>query len=139
MQETGYSDNVILLIDDDSLFRKLLIKKLTYLLGAYVVEANDPIEAEQYLQNNNPDLIILDILMPVIDGLSWLKKVRKEKKYGDISIIPCTTMPTRELVVNMIKLKIDDFFDKSTKMDVLLAKVQKSLDKINEKKQEEDM
>ena len=137
MQENGYSDNVILLIDDDSLFRKLLIKKLTYLLGAYVVEANDPIEAEKYLQNNHPDLIILDILMPVIDGLSWLKKVRKEKKYGDIRVIPCTTMPTRELVVNMIKLKIDDFFDKSTKMDVLLAKVQKSLDKINEKKQED--
>lgn len=132
-----YSDNLIMLVDDDSLFRKMLNRNISIYLKSLIVEANDPSEADGYLVSNMPDLIILDVQMPILDGLSYLKKIRSDEKTKNIHVIPCTGNSSKQLVIESLKYGIDDFIDKKTKVEVIIEKIKDALDKINFKKEKE--
>ena len=66
----------ILLVDDDGRIRKLL-KIYLEKAGFQVIEAENGLEALLLLQNNQPDLIVLDIMMPVLDGMETCRQIRK--------------------------------------------------------------
>lgn len=135
-----YSNNLIMLIEDDSLYRKYLSKNIDIYVKSLTIEANDPSDADMYLENNFPDLIILDVKMPIMNGVEYLKKIRENERTKNIAVIPCTSNSSKPIVMQMMKYGISDFIDKKSHISVILEKIKKTLDKVNfekEKKQKE--
>ena len=77
---------VILVVDDDQHTRKLLQFVLTH-DGHEVVEAEDGLDALRQLSRVRPDLVILDVLMPNLDGFSTLQQIRAKPQFKDLPII----------------------------------------------------
>jgi len=110
----------ILIIDDD--------KELTSLLNEFFTNFNysvnschSPEEALEHLKTNNPDLIVLDIMLPGMDGLQVLRKIREN------SIIPIIMLTARGEVTDRIvglELGADDYMPKPFEPRELLARVQ---------------
>jgi DNA-binding response OmpR family regulator len=69
------SDKKILVVEDDELLRKIIIDQLTS-LGYLVLPAADGEEAIQQAEKNKPGIIVLDLLLPKLDGFGVLKKLR---------------------------------------------------------------
>lgn len=67
----------ILIVEDEVIIQKTLEEKLLS-EGFYVIKANDGLEGFELAIKEHPDLILLDLLMPKIDGLSMLKKLRED-------------------------------------------------------------
>jgi two-component system chemotaxis response regulator CheY len=89
--EEGAMSKKVLVVDDSIAIRQ----SITYVLqqGGYeVVEAKDGLDALSVLKNMaSPDLIITDVNMPNLDGLSFIKKVREDVKFKFTPIIVLTT------------------------------------------------
>jgi len=89
--EEGAMSKKVLVVDDSTAIRQ----SITYVLqqGGYeVVEAKDGLDALSVLQTMaSPDLIITDVNMPNLDGLSFIKKVREDAKFKFTPIIVLTT------------------------------------------------
>ncbi len=84
----------ILLVDDDLINRKLIKAMLAKHkdIVASIIEANNGKEAlEKLYENKEINLILLDILMPVLDGKSFLQIFRRKKEYSSIPVIVLTT------------------------------------------------
>ena len=78
----------IVLVDDEAMVTKTLATLLKLEGLKNTVSFNSPYEALEYLENNECDLVISDFIMPKMDGLDFLAKVRE--KHRELPIIICT-------------------------------------------------
>lgn len=79
-----------MIVDDSAVVRKILTEMLSSTHGIEVIAtAQDPIFAQRHLKKNKPDVMILDIEMPRMDGLTFLKKIMKE---DPMPVIMCSTL-----------------------------------------------
>lgn len=108
----------ILIVDDDKTIRVLLSISLE-LDGYTILEAADGYEALQVLENAKPDLIILDLMMPVMDGLDFLRHLRDNKALSDIPVIGLTGMATTQTRSDLISLGVHDVLFKPVNPKVL--------------------
>jgi CheY-like chemotaxis protein len=83
----------ILVVDDDPLIAKLLKEPLEK-AGFHVKVASHGLEALQTVKKNRPDLIILDILMPMLDGFKTARLLKFDKRFKEIPIIVLTSRAT---------------------------------------------
>lgn len=111
----------ILIVDDAAFMRMMLKNILTK--GGYDVceEAQDGVQAVEKFVECNPDLTILDITMPNMDGIEALKKI-KEVNAG-AKVIMCSAMGQEAMVVEAIKSGAMDFIVKPFQGDRLLAAI----------------
>lgn len=79
----------ILLVDDDENFREILKIRLQK-EGFNVVEADNGLIALETLKNLKPDLILLDVVMPIMNGIDTLFELKKYKNTRDIKVIMMT-------------------------------------------------
>ena len=79
------SDPVILLIDDEKAYAKV-IKEALEKIGVRVYLAHDAMEALNQYSEINPDLILLDVMMPGVDGLSLLRWLREHSEQDSVPI-----------------------------------------------------
>ncbi len=94
--ETEISSNGkknILIVDDDPLIQKILREPLER-SGYHVKVASHGLEALQVVKEQRPDLIILDILMPMLDGFKTARLLKFDKRFKDIPIIVLTSRAT---------------------------------------------
>ena len=85
----------LLVVDDDMINRKLLnvlLKKNNY----EVIEAENGMEALNIIKNEPVDMVLLDIIMPVMDGIDLLKLLKNDNNYKDIPVAILTTDDTRK-------------------------------------------
>ena len=80
----------ILVVDDDSTTR-IILKKMLLKDGWQVDEASNGEEAYEKVQTNKPELILLDLLMPVMDGFEFLKLMKASEKYDNVPVIVITS------------------------------------------------
>jgi len=80
----------ILVVDDDLINRKL-ISTIISKKGFETIEAGNGVEAMSELEKNDIDIILLDIVMPVMDGIEFLKQIRTKPEFMDVPIIILTT------------------------------------------------
>jgi DNA-binding NtrC family response regulator len=106
----------ILVVDDEEPFRRLLKKELAR--KGYAVEvASDGSEALRLLRDNPFDVILLDIVMPGVDGLSLMKTLKEDS--GAPAIIVLTGKATVETAVEAMKNGAYDYLTKPYKLDEL--------------------
>jgi len=119
----------ILVVEDDQYFRELIKSYLPK--DYYILEAANGIEARKILferankkKEGKPlNLIILDIMMPGMDGYHFCKAVKSRQEYQDIPVIICTAKNTRDDVVTAAKAGADDYLIKPFSRETLLEKV----------------
>ena len=80
-----------LVVEDSPMMRQLLVFALHRIKQIEVTEAEDGVDGLRKLTNDNFDLIITDINMPIMDGLKLVKRIRSDDKYKDVPIIIITT------------------------------------------------
>jgi len=113
-----------ILICDDAAFMRMMIKDILTKNGYNVVgEAeNGAIAVEKYSETN-PDLVLMDITMPEMDGIQALKKIKE--KDPNASVIMCSAMGQQAMVIESIQAGAKDFIVKPFQADRVLEAVKK--------------
>ncbi len=108
------ANQTIMIVEDDSFVMDIYQTKLS-LEGFEVVGANDGKEALKKLEDPqcNPDLILLDILMPYVDGMEVLKKIKEQDRLKSIPVILLTNLSQKEEVAQGLGLGASDYLIKS--------------------------
>tara|TARA_R110001583_G_scaffold12111_2_gene53981 strand:+ start:2872 stop:3597 length:726 start_codon:yes stop_codon:yes gene_type:complete len=109
----------ILVVDDDQVIRELLSEYLTK-AGFSVIAAEDGIEMAKQLQSNQPDMIILDIMMPGDDGFVLCQRVRQT---SNVPIIMLTANSDEVDRVLGLEIGADDYMAKPFSPRELLARI----------------
>ncbi len=103
----------ILIIEDDHFLQGLEAKKLEK-AGYEVMTASDGTEALKVIEGSNSiDLILLDLLLPEVDGFTILKKIREDSKLLDIPVIIFSNLSEEKDIERATKLGISEFMVKS--------------------------
>jgi len=121
----------ILIVDDDTDIRRII--KIYLERDYYILEASNSTEAIKILSERSEkkegskpvDLIILDIMMPGMDGYQFCKLIKNRHSYQNIPVVMCTAKNTRDDLEKAIKVKVDDYLLKPFSREYLLEKVEK--------------
>ena len=111
-----------ILVVDDAAFMRMMVKD-TLSKNGYtdLHEASDGLEAIRKYEEIKPDLVLMDITMPNLDGLEALKEIKKINR--DANIVMCSAMGQEAMVVDAIKSGARDFIVKPFKSDRILKAV----------------
>lgn len=114
----------LMLVDDSAIMRKIQKTQLDGMGINDVVEAGDGQEALEVLAKNMPvDTILLDWNMPVMDGLTFLKRVRENGAYKDVKVIMCTSESEKPKVVEALKAGANNYIVKPFTPEALKEKL----------------
>jgi len=117
-----------ILIAEDNAISQELLKKILVTRGHEVVVAGDGRVAWDLLcQGLNPDLAILDIMMPAMSGLEVLQRIRKDHRFKRLKTILCSALRDRETIAQGATLGIEYYILKPFKPDLVLQQVEKAL------------
>ncbi|MFZ2038511.1 MAG: response regulator [Minisyncoccia bacterium] len=117
----------IMIVEDDKFFISLISKKLLD-NGLEVLSANDGQQTFKVLETKKPDLIILDIMLPDIDGFEILKRLKEMPIVKDIPVIFLTNLGTKEDIVKGRSLGVSSFLIKATvTMDEVIQEISRTL------------
>jgi two-component system chemotaxis response regulator CheY len=111
----------ILLVDDAAFMRKVIKDTLSKNGYTELYEAVDGADAVDKYSEINPDLVIMDITMPNMDGLEALKAIRA--KDANASIVMCSAMGQESMVMDAVRSGAKDFIVKPFKPDRILKTV----------------
>ena len=92
----------ILVIDDDQMLLKLLSSELEK-IGFVVDVALDGEEGLRKVRDVRPDVILLDIVLPKLDGMSMLKKLKQDPQTASIPVVMLTNLQTNESVAEAVE------------------------------------
>ncbi|GAA3940149.1 response regulator [Litoribacillus peritrichatus] len=125
--ELSHPGKVSILAVDDNEANLKLIKTLLTDMGHTVYEAKNGAEAVEQVQINTPDLVFMDIQMPVMDGVEATKTIRSldERKYLQIPIIALTAHALSGEKETLIKAGLNDYMTKPVSEDQLIATINK--------------
>lgn len=98
------------LVVEDANFMRLVLKEVLIKGGFEVIEARNGIEAIEEYKKELPDVIIMDITMPKMDGITALRIIKNE--YPDAKCIMCSSMGEKPMVIEAIMAGADEFIVK---------------------------
>jgi DNA-binding response OmpR family regulator len=127
MQEKTFTDKLILVVDDEPLLVSM-IKRTLESEGFRVMIAGDGVFALTVVRENNPDLVLLDVMMPGPDGLLTLERIRE---ISSVPVIMLTGARDENLVSKSMDGGADDFVRKPFRMNELLARINAKLRRNN--------
>lgn len=125
--------NKILVVDDERAIVKLIEVNLR-LENYEVVTAADGYEALEQLQGVSPDMIILDIMMPRLDGWEVLRQVRENEAYQDIPVVVLTARTHDADIIQGWQLGADEYITKPFSPVALVKMVQMVLERTPEER-----
>lgn len=114
--------NKILVIDDDSAINEL-IKINLELAGYKVIQAPDGIKGFALAKQEMPNAIILDVMMPEVDGFTVAQRVRQNPETKDIPILMLTALSELDNKVMGFNLGVDDYLVKPFEMEELKVRL----------------
>lgn len=101
----------IMIVDDSSTIRDI-IERILIIVGVplrKIIKCGNGLEAKEILKNNDIDLVITDIHMPLMDGVSLIKVMKEEEKLKNIPIIVITSEESEKRKVELISMGVNDF------------------------------
>ena len=116
-----------LLVVDDVQTNVLLLKALLSKEGYGILVANNGQEALEVIRNENPDLILLDVMMPGMDGFEVAERLKSEEYRCEIPIIFLTALDDTQSIVNGFKLGAGDFISKPFRKEELMVRIKHQL------------
>ena len=118
-----------ILVVDDNKNNTTLLKKRLEKLGNTVKVANDGMEAIKITEKSQLDLILLDIIMPNMNGYDVLGFLKKDKRYHEIPVIMLSSMDDLTSIYRCIELGADDYVTKPFDKLVLEARISACIEK----------
>ena len=122
--------NKILVIDDDESINEL-IKINLELAGYKVITALDGIKGFAMVRQELPNLIVLDVMMPEVDGYTVAKRIRENESTKDIPILMLTALNMLQDKVKGFDIGVDDYLVKPFEMEELMVRVRALLKRTN--------
>ena len=118
----NHSDCKILVVDD-VMTNTLLLQVLLEKEGFNVITANSGAMAIDIITKEKPDLILLDVNMPKMDGFEVVKEIKKYSLYREIPVILLTAMSDTESIVKGFKMGVNDYITKPFNKEELMARI----------------
>jgi len=115
-------EKAALVVDDSEIVRKIM-SNLVSKLGFRVIEAVDGIDAIEKSLEHDVKLFVVDINMPGLDGISFVKRLRKTAKYKDTPVVIVSTESDEKDIKMAFEAGADLYFTKPVKIDNFLQKV----------------
>lgn len=126
----------ILVVEDDNQIQELIVEFLSS--QDYIVDtANDGVEGYEKFKSGEYDLVILDVMMPRLDGHSLCKMIRNIDK--EVSIIFLTALGDEENEIKGFDLNADDYISKPFSFNILIKRVEAVLRRKNKEKSEDEV
>ncbi|MBX6311619.1 MAG: SpoIIE family protein phosphatase [Isosphaeraceae bacterium] len=116
----------LLVVDDNEMSRDLLSRRLR-LRGYEVAVACDGKEALALLRSRRFDLVVLDVMMPILNGFQVLEIIRKEHPASELPVIMATALDQSEDIIQALKLGANDYVAKPLDFPVVAARIQTHL------------
>ena len=113
------------MVVDDAAFMRMRCKKILVENGFDVVEAANGLEAVSMYKENHPDMVLMDITMPDMDGLAALKEIKKIDPSAKVAMV--TAMGQQALVMEALKTGAMDFVIKPFDQERVLGTIKKAL------------
>ncbi len=121
-------DRPLAMIVDDSITVRRVMERFLQRNGMRVVTAKDGLDAVSQLQDNKPDIILLDIEMPRMDGYEFASHVRNDERFSDVPIIMITSRVGDKHRARAIELGVNDYLGKPYQDPKLLEAIQSLLE-----------
>jgi sigma-B regulation protein RsbU (phosphoserine phosphatase) len=117
----------ILVAEDDEGVRSLVESKLSSEMEGYeIVTAKDGDDAWEYLEekaDDPPELVVLDVMMPNLDGFSVLERIRESEDFEGLPVVMLTSRSREEDITKALEAGADDFIAKPFSPDELVRNV----------------
>lgn len=113
----------IMLVDDAAFMRMMIKNTLTQNGYTDIIEAKDGVEAVQMYADEKPDLIIMDITMPNMDGIEALRAIKGSNP--ESRVVMCSALGQEKMVLEAIKLGAEDFIVKPFKPERIMKTIDK--------------
>ena len=127
-ERIDYSDETMLVVDDDSNLRETLVNLLSY-LGFNIGSAENGPDALKELEQNLYTFMLTDMKMPEMDGLELIKRVKEA--FPDVNIISMTGFSEGYSYIDVINAGASDFIKKPFEVEELEAKVRRIINERN--------
>lgn len=112
----------VIVADDDRVVRRIVSVKLSG-LGCEIEEAEDGQEALELLEEEVPDLLITDSLMPRVNGMQLVRSVRDSERLAGLPVIMLTSRQGERDIIEGLEAGLDDYVVKPFSPDELAARV----------------
>ncbi len=116
-----------ILVVDDEIFNRDIIKKVLIKEGFSILEATNGKESLSMLESNKIDLILMDIMMPIMDGFKAIEAIKKQSLYKNLPIIAITALSDTQTYQKALKLGAKTLITKPFKLPVLIDSVKSAL------------
>ena len=123
---TDYSKYNLLMVDDVPL-NLLVVTKMLSRFNFRIRTAANGVEALEKMAEEKPDLVLLDILMPQMDGFEALQRIRSNPDTKDIRVVILSALNSTEDIVKGFNLGANDFITKPIIMEKLISCVSDQL------------
>ena len=117
------SSPITVMIVEDHPDQRALLELILQKEGYRVLSAGDGLEAWEKLEKDDARLVLLDIMLPKMDGLEVIRRIRGDDRLKDIYVIVITARKGDSVVVNTLDLGADDYIIKPFSIAELLARI----------------
>jgi two-component system, chemotaxis family, chemotaxis protein CheY len=115
----------ILLVDDEAHVRKFIALILKQLGATTIMEAGNGRDAVEVFKREQPNMVLLDVNMPIQDGIQTLREIRALS--SDCVVVMLTSLANRQTVEEALHLGADNYIRKDTPKDEILASLKATI------------
>jgi adenylate cyclase len=123
----GAADGRLLVVDDNATNQDLLSRQLAR-HGYLVLTASDGSEALELLETQTVDLILLDVIMPGMDGVETLRHLKSDERLREIPVLMLSSLDEMDGALRCIELGAEDYLSKPVRPAVLEARINANLE-----------
>ncbi|MEI8372292.1 MAG: diguanylate cyclase [Planctomycetota bacterium] len=121
------ADGKVMIVDDEPINIKVVQKYLKLAGYQHIVGVTDPRTVLSRISEEQPDLVLLDIMMPEVSGLEILEQIRADRQWAYLPVIVVTASDNEETKVQALELGATDFLGKPVNSTDLLPRVRNAL------------
>lgn len=122
-----YAEDFTIFAVDDVLANIMLINMMLVRAGFKVEKSTDPTKVLELAKQNPPDLFLLDVMMPQLNGWELAKLIKEEPELSEIPVIFLTAFEDKESMMKGFAVGASDYLTKPFEQDILLARIRSQL------------